>query len=133
MPSFLGHDKPSDLPTGHATQSSWVDISGSNLQKGVTLGQFKNSPANATFSEQRSRCQKVCQMAVNIVVYSKTYFLPKDFVPFELELVDLKVHKSLEGGIIGGAEQGINIDREFAQFLYSFLVEMLSLGLVSSY
>ena len=72
-------------------------------------------------------------MAVNIVVYSKTYFLPKDFVAFELELVDLKVHESMEGGIIGGAEQGINIDHEFAQFLYSFLVEILSLGLVSSY
>ena len=127
--SLLGHDQPSDLFTDCAPESSWVNIS--NLQKGVTLEQLKRSAAVATFNEQRCRWQKVCQMGVNIVVYSKTFFLPKGFVPFELELVDLRVHESLEGGMVRGVEQGVDVNREFAQFLFSFLVEMLSMGLVS--
>lgn len=72
-------------------------------------------------------------MAVNCVTYSRTVFLNNDLGPLQVYTADLQVHEALRPGIVKGTTNGVNMEKEFAQFIFSLLFEFLDTCLVSRY
>lgn len=96
------------------------------------LGLLKNTPTSANFNEQTQRFQSVLQIAVNCVIYSRT-FLCNDLSPLQFYAADLQIHDCLKQEMIKGPVTGVNIEKEFAQFVFSLLFESMDMFLVSIY
>lgn len=104
--------------------SSWIPLSHDHNMPCSNLGFLKNTPTSANFNEQTQRFQSVLQTAVNCVVYSRT-LLSNDLSPLQFYAADLQVHECLRPAMIKGAASGVNIEKEFAQFVFSVLFESL--------
>lgn len=70
---------------------------------------------------------------MSFIVYSKTFFLAENFVPFELQSVELVVHEALQPGLMKASAVRVDVEREFSQFVFSFMVEILDLCLVNKF
>ena len=120
---FRGPDKNADPAPSFTPVSSWVNLDRESLKSCLDPSQLKKSPTNANFNEQTRRFQNTCQLAVNVIVHSKTSFLPEGFLVLSPPHVDLQVHGALRPGVVrvGGAA----VEKEFAQFVFSLLLEIL--------
>lgn len=67
---------------------------------------------------------------MNSVVYCKTLFLPDDFVAFHSSSTSVAVHDALRPGMVRVTSSAVQ--KEFAQFVFSLLLEILDACLVSS-
>ena len=65
---------------------------------------------------------------MNSIVYCKTFFLPEDFIAFHFDSVEMDVHEALRPGMVRVA--GVAIEKEFAQFVFSLLLEIFDACLV---
>ena len=119
------------VPVPLAPVSSWVNLSRGHLAACLNPSNLKKSPTNANFNEQTKRFQTVCQLAVAFIVYSRTFFVPEQLVAFEFHNVELVVQEQLRPGVVMASASRVGIDKEFTQFVFSFMVEILNLSLVS--
>lgn len=111
--------------------SSWIPLSPDHNLPCSDLGFLKNTPTSANFNEHIERFQSVVQMAVHCVTYSRTVFLNNDLGPLQVYTADLQVHEALRPGMLKGATNGVSMEKEFAQFIFSLLFEILDTCLVS--
>ena len=65
---------------------------------------------------------------MNSIVYCKTFFLPEDFVAFQFASIEMDVHDTLRPGMVRVV--GAAVEKEFAQFVFSLLLEILDACLV---
>ena len=126
---FRGPDNSPDPVPAFTPVSSWVNLDRDQFKSCLDPSQLKKSPTSANSNEQTRRFQITCQLAVNSIVYCKTFFLPEDFVPFHFPFIDMDVHESLRPGMV--RVTGAAIEKEFAQFAFSLLLEILDACLVS--
>ena len=54
-------------------------------------------------------------------------------MPFELQSVELVVHEALQPGLMKASAVRVDVEREFSQFVFSFMVEILDLCLVNKF
>ena len=110
--------------------SCWVDLDRENFKSCLDPSQLRKSPTTANSNEQTRRFQVTCQLAVNSIVNCKTFFLPVDFIAFHSSSASLDVHNALKPGLV--RVTGAAVEKEFAQFLFSLLLEILDACLVSA-
>lgn len=120
---FRGPDNSPDPVPAFTPVSSWVSLDRDQFKSCLDPSQLKKSPTSANSNEQTRRFQVTCQLAVNSIVYCKTFFLPEDFVAFHFPFIDMDVHESLRPGMV--RVTGAAIEKEFAQFVFSLLLEIL--------
>lgn len=126
---FRGPDNNGDPVPAFAPVSSWVNLDREQFKTCLDPSQLKKSPTSANSNEQTRRFQITCQLAVNSIVYCKTFFLPEDFVAFHFPSIDMEVHEALRPGMV--RVTGAAIEKEFAQFAFSLMLEILDACLVS--
>ena len=126
---FRGPDHNTDPVPAFTPVSSWVNLDRDQFKSCLDPSQLKKSPTSANSNEQTRRFQITCQLAVNSIVYCKTFFLPEDFVAFHFPFIAMDVHESLRPGMV--RVTGAAIEKEFAQFAFSLLLETLDACLVS--
>ena len=126
---FRGPDNSLDPVPAFTPVSSWVNLDREQFKTCLDPSQLKESPTSANSNEQTRRFQNTCQVAVNSIVYCKTFFLPEDFVAFHFPSIDMEVHEILRPGMV--RVTGAAIEKEFAQFAFSLLLEILDACLVS--
>ena len=125
---FRGPDTSTDPIPSFAPVSSWVNLNREQFKLCLDPSKLKKSPTNANSNEQTRRFQVTCQLAVSSIVYCKTFFMPEDFDAFHSGSISLEVHDALRPGIV--RVLGAAIEREFAQFVFSLLLEILDACLV---
>ncbi|XP_048586036.1 lysosomal-trafficking regulator isoform X2 [Nematostella vectensis] len=109
--------------------SSWIHLSSGDDQPSLDPSLLKSSPTRANLNEQTRRFKNTVQTAVNFVIYSKTFFLQDACGPLQFYAADLQVHEVLQPAIVKGASTGLDINREFAQFVFSLMLEYLEASL----
>ncbi|XP_022782202.1 lysosomal-trafficking regulator-like isoform X2 [Stylophora pistillata] len=120
--SFRGPDSNADPVPAFTPVSSWVNLDRDQFRLCLDPSQLKQSPTSANSNEQTRRFQITCQLAVHSIVYCKTFFLPEDFIAFHFTSVAMDVHEVLRPGMVRVA--GAAIEKEFAQFVFSLLLEI---------
>ncbi|KAL9952715.1 hypothetical protein ACROYT_G040007 [Oculina patagonica] len=120
---FRGPDNNADPVPAFTPVSSWVNLDRDQFKTCLDPSQLKKSPTSANSNEQTRRFQITCQLAVNSIVYCKTFYLPEDFVVFHFPSIDMEVHEALRPGMV--RVTGEAIEKEFAQFVFSLLLEIL--------
>ena len=125
---FRGLDNNVDPVPAFTPVSSWINLDRDQFRLCLDPSQLKESPTSANSNEQTRRFQITCQLAVNSIVYCKTFFLPEDFIAFHFDSVEMDVHEALRPGMVRVA--GAAIEKEFAQFVFSLLLEIFDACLV---
>ena len=126
---FRGPDSNAESIPSFTPVSSWVNLDRERFKLCLDPSQLKKSPTNANSNEQTRRFQITCQLAVNSIVYCKTFFLPEDFVAFHCDSIHMEVHDALQPGMVRVTSAAV--EKEFAQFVFSLLLEILDACLVS--
>ena len=126
---FRGVDNTANPVPSFTPVSSWVNLDREQFKSCLDPSQLKKSPTSANSNEQTRRFQDTCQLAVNSIVYCKTFFLPDDFVAFHSSSISLEVHNALRPGMVRVTSAAV--EKEFAQFVFSLLLEILDACLVS--
>ena len=124
---FRGPDNNADPVPSFTPVSSWVNLDREQFKTCLDPSQLKKSPTSANSNEQTRRFQVTCQLAVNSIVYCKTFFLPEDFVAFHSSSINF--HDALRPGMV--RVTGAAVEKEFAQFVFSLFLEILDACLVS--
>lgn len=120
---FRGPDSNAESIPSFTPVSSWVNLDRERFKSCLDPSQLKKSPTNANSNEQTRRFQITCQLAVNSIVYCKTFFLPEDFVAFHCDSIHMEVHDALQPGMVRVTSAAV--EKEFAQFVFSLLLEIL--------
>ena len=128
---FRGLDNNVDPVPAFTPVSSWINLDRDQFRLCLDPSQLKESPTSANSNEQTRRFQITCQLAVNSIVYCKTFFLPEDFIAFHFDSVEMDVHEALRPGMVRVA--GAAIEKEFAQFVFSLLLEIFDACLVCNF
>ncbi|KAJ7352939.1 hypothetical protein OS493_032878 [Desmophyllum pertusum] len=93
-------------------------LTGTSSSRAWILARLTKSPTSANSNEQTRRFQITCQLAVNSIVYCKTFYLPEDFVAFHFHSIEMEGPRGTGGpGMV--RVTGAAIEKEFAQFLCS--------------
>lgn len=127
---FRASDNNADPVPSFTPVSGWVNLDRDNFKSCLDPSQLRKTPTSANSNEQTRRFQVTCQLAVNSIVNCKTFFLPVDFVAYHSFSTCLDVNDALRPGLVKGT--GAAVEMEFAQFVFSLLLEILDACLVSA-